>query len=315
MKAHYAFVQAHQSEFPVVRMCQALGVARSGYYTWRQRPESPHAREDRQLLQQIRQIHETNHEVYGSPRIHNELQKTGIRCARKRVARLMREARLRSKQARRFRVTTQSKHRFPVAENLLNREFTVAGPNQAWVGDITYIETDEGWLYLAVLLDLFSRWVVGWAMDSHMRASLAHDALEQAVAWRKPAPGLTHHTDQGVQYACTSYQERLQELGFQVSMSRKGNCWDNAPAESFFKSLKTEQVYHQRYRTRAEAKSSIFAYLEGFYNRRRRHSTLGYESPAAFEATAESQKKEKTNPTPSDAPASRFRGTTGVESP
>lgn len=291
MKARYAFIQGHRSEFPVQRMCRLLGVARSGYYEWQRCPESSRAREDRQLQQQIEEIHHEKQRTYGSPRIHQELRERGTRCARKRVARLMRGAGLRSKRTRRFRVTTQSRHRFDLAPNVLNRDFTASGPDQVWVGDITYIDTQEGWLYLAVLLDLFSRRVVGWAMDSHLRVELALDALERAVSWRNPQPGLLHHTDRGVQYACPRYQQRLAELGFQVSMSRKGNCWDNALAESFFKTLKSEWVDHQRYRTRQEAKSSVFAYIEGFYNRDRLHSALGYQSPEAFEQKTEESGK------------------------
>ncbi len=286
MKARYAFIESNPSRFPIQRMCQVLDVARSGYYAWRRRPECARAREDRQLLTQIQQIFRQNRRVYGSPRIHQALRQQATCCGRKRVARLMRQAGLRAKQVKKFRATTQSKHAFTVAENRLDQQFQAEAANQVWASDITYIETGAGWLYLAVVIDLFSRRVVGWAMAEHLRASLTLSALEMAILQRRPEPGLLHHSDRGVQYACADYQKRLRAIRAEVSMSDKGNCYDNAPVESFFQTLKTELIYHRRYATRREAKSEIFEYIECFYNRQRLHSTLDYCSPADWEAAS-----------------------------
>lgn len=232
----------------------------------------------------IRAAHLRSDSTYGSPRITRELRQAGRAASENRVARLMRENAIYAKTVKKWRATTNSAHRLPVAGNTLDRRFTVNAPNRVWAGDITYLWTDEGWLYLAVVLDLYSRAVIGWAMGPRLAASLAQDALTMAIWRRKPAAGLLHHSDRGVQYASRDYQQQLTDAGIACSMSRKGNCWDNAVVESFFRTLKVERVYHQRYRTREDAKQDVFQWIEVFYNRQRRHSTLGYRSPAEFEA-------------------------------
>jgi len=279
----YQFVREHSGQFPVQRMCRLLEVSPSAYYAWRGRPESQRVREDRRLLMEIRAIHSAKREVYGSPRIHAELKAQGLRLGEKRVARLMCENGIRAKQKRKFKVTTDSKHSHPVALNLLARDFEATAPNQKWAADITYIPTTEGWLYLAAIMDLYSRMIVGWSMSSRMTRRPVLDALDMAVGRRRPGPGLLHHSDRGSQYACGDYRKALSAHGMMCSMSRKGDCWDNAPMESFFHTLKTELVNHQRYRTRWEAKADIFEYIEIFYNRNRRHSALGYQTPAEYE--------------------------------
>ena len=279
----YQFVRDHMGQFPVQRMCRVLGMSASAYYAWRGRPESRRVREDRRLLVEIKAIHLAKRETYGSPRIHAELKAQGLRLGQNRVARLMRANDIRAKQKRKFKATTDSKHSHPVAPNLLARDFEATAPNQKWVADITYIPTREGWLYLAAILDLYSRMVVGWSMAGRMTRRLVLDALDMAVGRRRPGPGLLHHSDRGSQYACGDYQEALRVHGMLCSMSRKGDCWDNAPMESFFHTLKTEMIHHQDYQTRWEAKADIFEYIEVFYNRGRRHSILGYLTPAEFE--------------------------------
>lgn len=239
-----------------------------------------------ELLEKIRESHRRSKGIYGSPNIHEDLCESNFRCGRKRVARLMKEAGIRSKVARRFKVTTQSKHTLPVAENLLKRDFSVPLPNRVWVSDITYLWTRQGWLYLCVILDLWDRKVVGWSIHERLRSELAVDALNKAVALRKPGEGLVFHSDRGVQYASEAFRAELLKYKMRQSMSRKGDCWDNAVAESFFGILKRELVYHETYITRQEARLSVFQYIEGWYNRRRRHSTLGYLSPLAFEQAA-----------------------------
>jgi transposase InsO family protein len=239
---------------------------------------------NRALLSEIRGIHREFRETYGSPSIWDALLKRGHGVGEHSVARLMRQDGLRAKTVKKWRVTTQSNHRLPVAANTLNRQFTVEAPNQVWAGDITYIWTAEGWLYLAVVLDLYSRAVIGWAMGAQLTGDLAQDALTMALQHRTPTKGLLHHSDRGSQYAATRYQQLLTAHGLTPSMSRRGNCWDNACVESFFGTLKRELVYHRQYRTRDEATQDIFEYIEVFYNRLRRHSTLGYHSPAEFEA-------------------------------
>lgn len=268
-------------------MCRVLEISRSGFYAWLGRQESGRAREDRRLTALIRGIFDESRKTYGAPRVHRTLRKRGVRCGMKRVARLMKAAGLRSKTKRKFRVkTTDSKHGHPIAPDLLGRDFTADGPNQAWASDITYIPTDEGWLYLASTMDLFSRKIVGWSMSSTLHASVAINALQMAVDQRRPTPGLIHHSDRGVQYAAGDFRDLLDEHGIDASMSRKGNCYDNAAKESFFHTLKTELVHHELYRTRAEARASVFDYIETFYNRQRLHSTLGYLSPVEFELAA-----------------------------
>jgi putative transposase len=279
-------IRAHAGWFPVTLMCQTLAVSLSGYYAWVARPESRRTAEDRQLLVQIRVIHAESRSTYGSPRVHATLQAQGQRIGEHRVARLMRASASRAKTVKQWRATTDSAHQYPVVPNTLNRQFAVAHPNQVWAGDITYIATREGWLYLAVVLDLYSRRVIAWGMGSRLTQELATAALTMAVEHRRPANGVLHHTDRGAQYAATLYRELLASHGLTASMSRRGNCWDNAVVESFFHTLKTELVYHRRYITREEARQDIFEWIEVFYNRTRRHSTLGYRSPAEFEAMA-----------------------------
>ena len=282
----YRFIYKHRSTFSVEGMCRVLEVRRSGYYAWKRRGPSMRQRRDRVLLERIRESHRLSKGRYGSPNILEDLREWGYHCSRKRIARLMRGAGLRSKTVRKFRVTTLSKHSLPVADNLLIRDFMAPSPNRVWVSDITYIWTREGWLYLCVVLDLFNRQVVGWAMSKRLGAELAVGALRQALLMRRPTEGMVFHSDRGVQYASWAFREVLKGAGIRQSMSRKGDCWDNAVAESFFGTLKQELVYHETYRTRSEARLSMFEYIEGWYNRKRRHSTLGYMSPIQFEQAA-----------------------------
>lgn len=283
----FRFIRDHADRFGVERMCRVLGVSRSGYYAWRRRRPSRRAQENQRLLVEVKAIHATkNHDTYGSPRMHRELRERGLRCGRHRVARLMKKQGIQAKQARKFRpVTTDSKHALPVAPNRLERDFSATGPDQVWAADITYIRTREGWLYLAVILDLFSRLVVGWAVGDTLSRHLPLRALQMALGRRRPRPGTVHHSDRGSQYASQDYQDLLAQEGLLCSMSRKGDCYDNAVVESFFDTLKVEQVYHQDYRTRREATADLFEYIEIFYNRQRRHSYLGQVSPAEFERT------------------------------
>lgn len=264
--------------------CRALGVSRSGYYAWRCRPESDRARENRCLLVEIRAIHEQSRKTYGSLRVWAELRSRGLRCSRNRVARLMQRAGIAAVMRRRYRHTRDSRHDYPVAPNVLEQDFRVASVNRVWLTDITYIWTEDGWLYLSVLLDLASRRVVGWAMSARADRQLTMAALAMALGRRRPLGGLIHHSDQGGQYACWDYQRMLTDNGFECSMSRRGNPYDNAAMESFFKTLKVELVYRRRFATREEAKTAIAEYIELFYNCRRRHSALGYLSPAEYEA-------------------------------
>ena len=264
-------------------MCQLLGVSRSGYYAWTQRRPSAHAQANAQLVDRIRQFHVRSQGRYGSPRIHAQLMREGIRCGHNRVARLMRQHRLVATRWRRHK-----RHAAPVtgrwlAENLVNRQFTVAQPNHVCVADISGVWTGSGWLYLAVVLDLYSRRVVGWAMQGRMTEQLVVDALQMAWLRRQPSSPLIHHSDQGSQYAGERFQAQLVARGIRCSMSRRGNCYDNAVAESFFKTLKTELTNGRRFPTREDARAAVFDYVEVFYNRQRLHSTLGYRSPAEFE--------------------------------
>jgi len=279
----FAFISAEKAWAPVSVLCRVLGVTRSGFYAWHQRGPCELAIDDQKLALEIAAIHKASGETYGSPRVHAELRAKGLGVSRKRVARLMRELGLRSRRKRRFKATTDSGHKLPVADNVLDREFDVDAPNVAWVTDITYVWTDEGWLYLAAILDLFSRRVVGHAMSERIDRALVLKALRNAVGRRVPDAGLLHHSDRGSQYASGDYQAALSERGITCSMSRKGNCWDNAVAESFFATLKTECIYSRRFATRAEAREAIFHFIEVFYNGQRRHSTLGYVSPMEFE--------------------------------
>jgi transposase InsO family protein len=264
-------------------MCQALSVSECGYYAWRKRPKSKREQKNEALTQRVQQIFEHNRQIYGSPRIHVELKDLGVKCSRKRVARLMRAAGISAQQKRRQVRTTDSSHKNPVADNHLNREFTAFAPNTKWAGDITGIETGQGWLYLAVILDLYSRKVVGWSMSSHRDEELVERALQMALLQRRPKPRLMHHTDRGSQYTSQAYQALLADAEIICSMSRKGNCWDNAPTESFFGTLKREWTHRHTYQTQSQARQSIFDYIETFYNRKRRHSALDYLSPVAYE--------------------------------
>lgn len=279
----YRFIQEHKGQFSITTLCRVMEVALSGFYDWRNAPPSKRQEQNALLLAQIQNIHQASRQSYGSPRIYQELREQGVVCGRHRVARLMREHQLRARQKRRYQVTTQSQHDLPVSENVLERQFTAQAPDQRWAGDITYLWTREGWLYLAVVLDLFSRRVVGWSMQSTLETRLVHDALSMAQQARKPEAGLLHHSDRGSQYASHSYQEQLRRHGMVCSMSRRGNCWDNAVVESFFSTLKSELICDQPYRTRAQVRSAVFEYIEVWYNRKRRHSTLGYISPVQFE--------------------------------
>ena len=279
----YAFIKSHRATFSVSLMCKVMEVTRSAFYDWLNRPESARSREDRQLSEKVKKIHEKSREIYGARRIRQELVEDGEPISRTRVGRLMKQQGLESKSKRKFKTTTNSNHGRPVAPNLLDREFLVDQPDTVYAGDITYIPTDEGWLYLAVLIDLYSRAVVGWAMSERMTAQLTNDALMMAIWKRNPPKGLMAHSDRGSQYASDLYQKTIKDHGFICSMSRKGNCWDNAPSESFFHTLKTELTHHGRYQTRQEAKQEIFEYIEVFYNRQRRHSTIGYQTPLGYE--------------------------------
>ena len=284
MTTRYQFITDHASQYAVALLCRVLGVARSGYYAWRRRTHHRRREADRHLETRIRQIHTASRGTYGSPRVHAELRDQGVRCSEKRVARVMRQAGIRAHRARRRRITTDSRHPFPIAVNVLQRNFAAAAVNTKWAADITYIETNEGWLYLAVVLDLCSRRVIGWAMEPTLERGLVLSALEMALGRRRLTTPLVHHSDRGSQYASRDYQARLAAAGIQCSMSRRGDCFDNAPVESFFGTLKTELVYQQRFTTRQDARRAIFEYMEVFYNRKRRHSALGYLSPVEFEA-------------------------------
>lgn len=283
----YRFIEEQRADYPVTLLCRVMQVARSGYYAWRNQPLRARKVADMVLLGHMRDIFEESRETYGQQRLQQVLRQQGLRCSRKRVARLMREAGLVSKTQRRFRPTlTDSNHHQPVAPNRLNRQFNADGPNQKWVADISYVPTAAGWLYLAIVLDLYSRRIVGWAMSDSLHRQIAIDALQMAIATRRPEPGLLHHSDRGCQYASEEYQALLDEAQIVGSMSRKGNCYDNAPAESFLGTFKTELVFHREYATRDQARLDIFEYIEVFYNRSRHHSALDYQTPVNFEASA-----------------------------
>jgi putative transposase len=283
----FCFIEDHRDAYPVRIMCAVLEVSPSGYYAWRDRPESTRRAADRSLAADIRRIHADNRAVYGSPRVHAALRAEGKRIGVNRVARLMRHYGIQGRHKRRAPRTTDSNHPHSIAPNLLDRQFTTDAPNQVWLADITDVPTAEGWLYLAVVLDLFARRVVGWAMSETMPQELTIDALRMAIAQRRPGPDLLHHSDRGSQYAAHSYRRLLAENGMRCSMSRKGNCWDNAPMESFFGSMKTElDIDHVTFETRRQARVAVFGFLETFYNRRRLHSAIGYRSPDEWEQLA-----------------------------
>ncbi|MEW6003391.1 MAG: IS3 family transposase [Nitrospirota bacterium] len=279
----YRFIEEHRGEFRVEKMCKVLKVSRSGYYAWRIKKPGKRQQENQSLLVRIQEIHKQSHRTYGSPRVTVELKEQGITCGKNRIARLMRENGIRAKTIKKYKATTDSNHKYPVAENLLGDGIQADMPNTVWASDITYISTEEGWLYLAVIMDILSRKVIGWSLKPRLTQELVIEAFRKAIRQRNPVSGLIHHSDQGSQYASTEYQRLLKEYGIMPSMSRKGNCYDNAYVESFFHTLKTELIYDERYRTRQEAILSVFDYIEVFYNRKRRHSALGYKSPAEFE--------------------------------
>jgi len=279
----FAFIHAERSAHPIGLLCRVLGVSRAGYYAWRDRPESLRQQQNHHLTRQIQVVHARSKGRYGAPRVHAELQAQGVVCGRQRVARLMRTAGLHGKGKRKYRVTTRSDHDHSLAQNVLARQFEVSEPNAVWAGDLTYLPTKEGWLYLAVLIDLYSRRVVGWAMDERITTALPLAALEMACKGRRPAPGLVHHSDRGSQYASWAYQRALRRMGAVPSMSRKGDCWDNAVVESFFASLKRELLDGRVFASRVQARLEVFEYIEVFFNRQRRHSTLGFLAPVVFE--------------------------------
>jgi len=284
----FLFIQAHARIFHIVTMCRVLQVSKAGYYAWRARPLAARVQEDRRLRARIRVIYEEAKGRYGSPRVHQELRALGLPCGKHRTARLMRVEGLRAKSARRFRVTTQSEHAHPIAPNVVARDFAVPEPTRAaavaapvWMADITYVPTGEGWLYLAVILERASRRIVGWAVRSHLGQELARSALAMALQHHRPAGGI-HHSDRGVQYASHAYRQLLQQSGFTTSMSRRGNCWDNAVVESFFATLTKELLVDGGFTTRAGAQQAVFEFIEIWYNRKRRHSALGYRTPAEY---------------------------------
>lgn len=279
----FAFIATEKANFPVRFMCRHFGVSASGFYASQKRPESTHGARDRELTVLVGEAHQEGRRAYGSPRVHAALKKAGHRVGRKRVARLMRAANITARRTRRFVRTTDSKHANPIAPNVLEREFTADAPNKAWVTDITYIPTQEGWLYLAAILDLFSRRVVGWAMGATLETILVVSALKMALNQRQPPSALIHHSDRGSQYASAEYRRMLELHGITPSMSGKGDCWDNAVAESFFGGLKKEFVHDVTFKTREEARQGLFEWIEVFYNRQRLHSTLDYMSPAEYE--------------------------------
>lgn len=280
----YAWMKANEEEFPVQAMCKALDVVRSAYYKWRSTPQTAHNQRDKELSALVQEEFKNGRGVYGEVRVLKKLQQKGIKTSRRRVGRLMAEAGLVCITKKPYQVTTDSKHDKPIAKNKLKRRFNSKKPNRVYAGDITYIKTDEGWLYLAIVMDLFSRQIVGWSMADHMKTTLVNDAMTMAIWHRKPPKGLLWHTDRGSQYASKEHRDLLAQHGIRQSMSRKGNCWDNAVSESFFHTLKTELTYHRRYATREQARASIFEYITVFYNRIRIHSANDYLSPVEFES-------------------------------
>ena len=276
----------HRREFPVTIMCAVLEVSRSGFSSWTKRDHAAKAGKRHELVRQIEQIHQGSRGTYGSPRVLRVLRGLDVKCGKGKLERLMREEGIRAKTNKKFKVTTDSNHSLPVAENLLKRSFQVGVPNNTWLADITYIWTREGWLYLAAVLDLGTRKIVGWSMNERMKEDLVLDAIDMAYRRQKPPSGLLHHSDRGSQYAGHAFQQRLWAYGMIASMSGRGQCWDNAPMESFFHTLKTEHVYFEDFVTRRQARESIFEWIEVFYNRIRLHSTLGYVTPECYEQRA-----------------------------
>ena len=279
----FELIDRAKKDFPVQRLCRVLGVSQSGYFAWKSRPSSQRQREDMVLLAHVRSAFSLSKGTYGSPRMTRELRDQGLAVGRRRTARLMRENGLRARQKRRFKRTTDSEHPWPIAPNLLDQDFTATAPNQKWSADISYVWTREGWLYLAIVMDLFSRRIIGWAVSDRLHRNLALAALRQAFAIRRPKPGLICHSDRGSQYCSIDYQSELHRHGAHISMSGKGNCFDNAIVETFFKTLKSELVWRTVFLTRKEAETAIGNYIDSFYNPVRRHSSLDFASPAAYE--------------------------------
>ena len=279
----YQWIQNHRGSYPLAVLCQTLQVSTSGFYGWSSKEPSKRQQQREKIAQAAARSHFESNRIYGYRKVWEDLQEQKMSCCPETVRRVLRDAGLRSRTKRKFVVTTDSNHTQPVAENLLARDFTATAPNQKWLTDITYIATQEGWMYLAAVLDVFSRKIVGWSTSERIDTELVKSALQMATQQRTPEPGLLHHSDRGVQYASDAYQQALEDLKIVCSMSRKGDCWDNAMMESFFGSLKTEWVYDKEYQTREEAKQDLFKYIEMFYNRQRRHASLGYVSPAEFE--------------------------------
>ena len=294
----FQFIEDHREECPVTRMCKVLNVSPSGFYAWCSRPVSAREMANRELVKKIEDVYYDSYETYGSPRVYHELKSQDVACSENRVARLMRLRGLRAKQVRHYKSTTKRNKRHPVAPNLLNRDFSADRPDHKWLTDITYIPTQEGWLYLAVILDLYNRGIVGWAMSERMTSALTISALKMAIRERRPGAGLIHHSDQGSQYTDGTYQALLRDNGIQASMNAVGTWYDNAPMESFFGTLKSELVHHRVYHTRDEARPDLFFYIEAFYNRRRRHSSLDYLSPEAYEQLYHERHGLRSSPCP-----------------
>lgn len=278
----FKFIDNHRNTNKISKMCKMLKVTPQGYYQWKNRGKSKRELENEYLLQKIREVHQESNRIYGSPRITEKLKEQSIYCSKHRVSRIMKENGLFSKTTRKFKATTNSNHNRPIAPNLVNQDFGVEGPNRLWVGDITYIDTSEGWLYLAKVMDVYNREIIGWAADKRMRKELVIKAMDNALLKSDPGKGVIFHSDRGSQYASHDFRKQLSNNGIRQSMSEKGNCYDNAIAESFFKTLKSELIYHKRYKTRNEAQLDIFEYIEVFYNRERLHSALGYKTPVEY---------------------------------
>lgn len=279
----FAFIRAEKAFFKVAVLCRLLGVTRQGYYAFESRGRSGRAESDEHLRERVRLLHAESRGTYGSPRLHAALRNEGFRIGKGRVERVLRSLGLQGRTPKRWRATTRANPKHPVVGNSLDRDFTASRPNERWVTDISYVWTDEGWCYLAVILDLYSRSVVGWALDTTLTTKLALAALDMAIRRRRPSEGLLHHSDRGCQYTSDEYRSALAELGVSVSMSRKGNCWDNAVAESFFATIKNELIYRHRWSSRTDLRAAVFEYIEVFYNRRRLHSSNGYKTPAEIE--------------------------------
>ena len=282
----FRFIEQEKANFSICRMCEVLRVSESGYYTWVSRPASQRQRDDMVYLAHIRAEHARNYRAYGRKRMTDELRDQGIVIGERRVGRLMRDNDIRIVRTHKFKRTTNSNHNHNIASNLLDGDFQATGPNQKWAGDISYLWTAEGWLYLAVIIDLFSRRVIGWAISDRLKRDLPIEALKRAIALRQPPPGVIHHSDRGSQYCSNDYRKLLKDHGFLSSMSGKANCYDNAAVETFFKSLKAELIWREQYETREQAQNALFHYINGFYNPRRRHSYLGSISPVKYESMA-----------------------------